>query len=81
MGCISSLFYNRYVDKRDVPAHGASGAIYGVVTFLACVAPTLKFALYGIIPIPAWLAVSALFGYDTYSTYTDNVRFLSMLVK
>ncbi|KAJ3510053.1 hypothetical protein NMY22_g16092 [Coprinellus aureogranulatus] len=72
VGCVSSLFYNRYIDKRDIPSHGASGAIYGVVTFLACVAPTLTFQLYGIIPIPAWLAVVGLFSYDAYSTYTDN---------
>ncbi|TEB35444.1 rhomboid-domain-containing protein [Coprinellus micaceus] len=70
--CAISLLYDRFIDHRDVPSHGASGAICGVVSFLACLAPTLTFQLYGIIPVPAWLAALGLFGYDMYSTYTDN---------
>ncbi|KAF5333684.1 hypothetical protein D9611_002220 [Ephemerocybe angulata] len=68
----TSLLYGRYIDRKDVPSHGASGAIMGTMSFLACVAPTMTFQLYGIIPVPAWLVVTALFGYDAYSTYTDN---------
>jgi hypothetical protein len=34
----------------------------------------MQFALYGIIPVPAWLAVSGLFAYDMYSTISDTVR-------
>jgi hypothetical protein len=49
-------------------------AIYAVVSFLACVAPKLTFQLYGIIPIPAWLAVIGIFTYDTYSAVSDKVR-------
>lgn len=51
-----------------------TGAIYSIVTFLACVAPNMKFALYGVIPVPAWLAVSGLFAYDMYSTISHTVR-------
>lgn len=61
-------------------------AIYSVVSFLACVAPRMTFQLYGIIPIPAWLAVTGIFAYDTYSAINDKVnivpnqfRLLSML--
>ena len=49
------------------------GAIYSVVALLACVAPRMTFQLYGIIPIPAWLAVTGLFAYDMYSTLADKV--------
>ena len=51
------------------------GAIFSVTTLLACIAPTMKFHLYGIIPIPAWLVVSGLFGYDLYATLSNQVFF------
>ena len=50
-----------------------TGAIYSVIALLACVAPTMTFQLYGIIPIPAWLAVTGLFSYDLYSTLSNKV--------
>ncbi|KIK08582.1 hypothetical protein K443DRAFT_563619 [Laccaria amethystina LaAM-08-1] len=74
-GLVSALVgmgYANLIDKQDRPAHGASGAIYSVVALLACVAPRMTFQLYGIIPIPAWLAVTGLFAYDTYSTVADK---------
>ena len=36
----------------------------------------MTFQLYGIIPIPAWLVVSGIFAYDTYSTVAKNVSTL-----
>jgi hypothetical protein len=51
-------------------------AIYAVVSFLACVAPKLTFQLYGIIPVPAWLVVTGIFTYDTYSAVFDKVCLL-----
>lgn len=33
----------------------------------------MTFQLYGIIPIPAWLAVTGIFAYDTYSAINDKV--------
>lgn len=54
------------------------GAIYSVVSLLACVAPTLTFQLYGIIPVPAWLAVTGLFSYDLYSTLSAKVCFIHL---
>ncbi|KAH0587385.1 hypothetical protein H2248_006182 [Termitomyces sp. 'cryptogamus'] len=62
-----SLGWHKLVDHKDVSSLGASGAIYSVVSLLACLAPTMTFHLYGIIPIPAWLVVPGLFAYDTYS--------------
>ncbi|KAH9853736.1 hypothetical protein C2E23DRAFT_727964 [Lenzites betulinus] len=53
-------------------SHGASGAIYSVISFFACVAPTAQFALFGIIPLPAWAFVTGIFLYDGYSAMHDK---------
>ena len=50
------------------------GAIDAVLGFLACAAPRMTFMIYGIIPVPAWLAVGGFFAYDVYGTAMDNVR-------
>ncbi len=50
-----------------------TGAIYSVVSMLACVAPKMTFQLYGFIPVPAWLAITGLFTYDLYSTMSNTV--------
>jgi len=50
------------------------GAIYSIVSLFACVAPTTRFQLYGIVPVPAWLVVTGLFSYDLYSTLSNKVR-------
>lgn len=50
------------------------GAIYSIVSLFACVAPTAKFQLYGIVPVPAWILVTGLFSYDLYSTLSNKVR-------
>ena len=55
-----------------------AAAIYSVVSFLACVAPRMTFQLYGIIPIPAWLAVAGIFTYDTYSAINDKVSLIQL---
>lgn len=55
------------------------GAIFSITSLLACVAPTMRFHLYGIIPIPAWLAVSGLFAYDFYSTLSNQVFYLYLI--
>ncbi|KDR74534.1 hypothetical protein GALMADRAFT_250548 [Galerina marginata CBS 339.88] len=68
----ASTTYAKWVGKNDYASHGASGAIYSVVSLLACIAPTLTFQLYGIIPVPAWLAVSGFFAYDLYSTMSNK---------
>lgn len=33
----------------------------------------MTFQLYGIIPVPAWLVVSGIFAYDSYTTLKDTV--------
>ncbi|KAF9057275.1 hypothetical protein BJ165DRAFT_1330281, partial [Panaeolus papilionaceus] len=69
----TSMFYAMATNKAGYMSHGASGAIYSTMSFLACVAPTLTFQLYGIIPVPAWLVVTGLFGYDVYSTLSNKM--------
>ncbi|KAF8966393.1 hypothetical protein BDZ97DRAFT_1657675 [Flammula alnicola] len=68
----ASMTYSKWAGKLNYSSHGASGAIYSVVSLLACVAPNMKFHLYGILPVPAWLAVTGLFTYDLYSTISNK---------
>ncbi|RDB23288.1 RHOMBOID-like protein 12, mitochondrial [Hypsizygus marmoreus] len=69
---VASMSWTNLMRGRDNGSYGASAAIYGVISFLACVAPKMTFQLYGLIPIPAWLAVSGIFAYDTYSALNDS---------
>lgn len=50
-----------------------AGAIYSIVSFFACVAPRAQFALFGIIPMPAWLVVTGVFLIDGYSALNNKV--------
>lgn len=49
---------------------GFSGALMGINTVAACLAPNLKVQLYGIIPVPLWALVTGYAVYDGY--YLDN---------
>ncbi|EIW62087.1 uncharacterized protein TRAVEDRAFT_163861 [Trametes versicolor FP-101664 SS1] len=77
-GGITSSFagiaWRNYNSPYPGPAgsHGASGAIYSVISFFACVAPTATFALFGIIPLPAWAFVTGIFLYDGYSAVNSK---------
>ncbi|KAJ8469280.1 hypothetical protein ONZ51_g9103 [Trametes cubensis] len=53
-------------------SHGASGAIYAVTSFFACVAPNATFALFGVIPLPAWAFVSGIFLWDGYNALVPS---------
>lgn len=53
------------------------GAIYSVISFMACVAPKAKFLVFGIIPVPAWGCVTGLFAYDFFNAVTEQVSQLS----
>ncbi|KAK7470867.1 hypothetical protein VKT23_002283 [Stygiomarasmius scandens] len=71
---LASMGWHNLVKHRDANSLGASAAIYSLVSFLACVAPRMTFMIYGIIPVPAWLAVTGLFFIDTYSAVHDKQR-------
>ncbi|KAH8830245.1 hypothetical protein DL96DRAFT_1813323 [Flagelloscypha sp. PMI_526] len=66
MASFGSLLYR--INDSQYQALGASGALYSAISFLACAAPRMTFMLYGIVPVPAWLAVSGIFAYDAFST-------------
>ncbi|KAL1744398.1 hypothetical protein HDZ31DRAFT_38746, partial [Schizophyllum fasciatum] len=69
--CLGSIAWESYVG-RNARGLGASGAIDAVLGFLACAAPRMTFMIYGIVPVPAWLAVGGFFAYDLYGTVADN---------
>ncbi|KAJ6510006.1 hypothetical protein C8R47DRAFT_1096396 [Mycena vitilis] len=68
----STAYSNLFQNGRDPYSLGASAAIYSTLSFLAFRAPTMTLLLYGIIPVPIWLAVSGIFAYDTYLTAADK---------
>ncbi|KAK7061550.1 rhomboid-like protein 12, mitochondrial [Favolaschia claudopus] len=68
----STAFTNIFQNGRDPYSLGASAAIYSTLSFLAFAAPRMTLLLYGIIPVPIWLAVSGIFAYDTYLTASDK---------
>ncbi|KIP12854.1 hypothetical protein PHLGIDRAFT_97577 [Phlebiopsis gigantea 11061_1 CR5-6] len=69
---LTSLWWNSYKGNQFYSSHGASGAVYSVITFFACVAPNTQFAIFGIIPCPAWLFVSGIFVWDAYESMRDS---------
>lgn len=79
-GVVSSLagiaWRNRVQGREQAQgsgSHGASGAIYSVVSYFACVAPTTSFYIFGVLPLPAWLVVTGIFLYDGYSAVNQHV--------
>ncbi|KAL5488133.1 hypothetical protein ACEPAI_6241 [Sanghuangporus weigelae] len=71
-----SLLLNQSVKKRDGNSHGASGAIFAVMSFFACVSPNTTFLIFGLVPMPAWACVSAFFLWDGFSTLTDRASII-----
>lgn len=69
---VVSLLLNKSVRNRDGASNGASGAIFAVMTFFACVAPRTPFYLFFVVPVPAWAVVGGLFIWDGLSTITDR---------
>jgi membrane associated rhomboid family serine protease len=53
---------------------GFSGAIMGLSSVAACLAPTAKFHLYGIVPVPLWALVTGYAVYDGYYLQSAESR-------
>ncbi|KZT33732.1 rhomboid-domain-containing protein [Sistotremastrum suecicum HHB10207 ss-3] len=68
----ASAIWHRMKGHWNYASHGASGAIYSVMSFFAFVAPNATFLLFGIVPVPAWAMVAGVFAYDTYGAYTEK---------
>ncbi|MCZ6648660.1 MAG: rhomboid family intramembrane serine protease [Thaumarchaeota archaeon] len=60
-GIIGNLGYLVTASNPQVPAIGASGAVYGVMGALAVIAPFLLVYVYGFLPLPMIL-VAVLYG-------------------
>ncbi|TBU32095.1 rhomboid-domain-containing protein [Dichomitus squalens] len=75
-GIVSSLagiaWRNYKQGNQPSGSHGASGAIYSVISFFACVAPTATFYLFGVLPLPAWGVVTGIFLWDGYSAMNEH---------
>jgi len=69
-----SLWWNNGVKKRNegYSSHGASGAIYSIISFFACLTPTTKFYLFAIVPVPAWAFVTGILAWDGYSALYEK---------
>lgn len=66
---IASLTFNQISQPNNpyFASHGASGAVYGCLSYFAATNPRATFLIFFVIPAPAWLCVSGLFAYDAYS--------------
>lgn len=51
----------------------ATGAIYSILSFFACVHPRATFLIFGIVPCPAWVWVGGIFAYDAYRSLANKV--------
>jgi len=61
--------------QRDpVRGVGFSGAVMGISTVAACLAPTAKVHLYGIVPLPLWALVAGYAVYDGYYLNSNDTR-------
>ncbi|OCH93619.1 rhomboid-domain-containing protein [Obba rivulosa] len=65
-GCVTSVGMRWWMGRRDTPSLGASGAIYALVSYLACAAPRSTFYVFFVVPVPAWALLIGLFLYDGY---------------
>lgn len=53
---------------------GFSGALMGITSVAACLAPTAKVYLYGVVPLPLWATVAGYAAYDGYYLNNNNSR-------
>ncbi len=65
-GIIGNLGYLVTATNPQVPAIGASGAVYGVMGALAVIAPFLLVYVYGFLPLPM-IVVAVLYGFADFA--------------
>ncbi|SCV72251.1 BQ2448_4945 [Microbotryum intermedium] len=67
---LTSLLFSRLTlplpQSLAYSAHGASGAIYGCLSFFAAAYPRTTFLLFFVVPVPAWACVAGILGWDLY---------------
>ncbi len=67
VGSLAHAFVSRYLLERpDLPALGASGAIAGLILIFSLLFPREKILLFGLIPLPALFGALAFIGLDIW---------------
>jgi membrane associated rhomboid family serine protease len=71
--------YQRYLKtgglgRDSTRGLGFSGALMGITSVAACLAPTAKVYIYGILPLPLWATVAGYAFYDGYYLNDNNSR-------
>ncbi|KAH9943094.1 uncharacterized protein BXZ73DRAFT_40535 [Epithele typhae] len=70
---LTSVLWNQILSPSHIQwSHGASGAIYSIISLSACVSPRTTFLIYGIVPLPAWVFLAGIFAWDGYSAITHR---------
>lgn len=69
----ASVLWHTYIKRNpNQSSVGASGAIYSVLAFFACVMPKASIYIFSIVPMPAWAFVTGIFLWDTSSAILDK---------
>lgn len=66
-----ALVSAQIIGDPSVPAHGASGAISGLILLFALCYPKQKLLIMGIIPIPALIGALAFIGFDIWGIFAQ----------
>jgi membrane associated rhomboid family serine protease len=59
-GILGNILYI-LLGPASIPAIGASGAVYAIAGALAVMMPTMRVAIWGILPMPLWLVILLFF--------------------
>ncbi|MCB0391909.1 MAG: rhomboid family intramembrane serine protease [Bdellovibrionales bacterium] len=74
MGNVAHAFTsNFFLNKPELAALGASGAVAGVILLFSLLFPKEKILIFGIIPVPALFGALAFVGLDLYGLYTQTL--------
>lgn len=76
---MAGFLYNRYLVARSTGLDytrglGFSGALMGITSVAACLNPSARVALYGIVPVPLWGLVAGYAFFDGYYVNDANSR-------
>ncbi|CCM02836.1 uncharacterized protein FIBRA_04948 [Fibroporia radiculosa] len=70
---VASVFWHKTIKHHNnYSSYGASGALFAIVSFFACVAPRAKLYLFAVVPVPAWALVTGIILWDGFSAVTDK---------